>query len=74
MHEPQFDKKVNVEPLLELLSKNHDKDYADYIDEAIKWLLSSGIETETNFMEEAYNLYAVRDMFLEMAQSSKVGN
>jgi hypothetical protein len=74
MHTPEFSKKVNVEPLLNLLSKDTIEECANYVDEAISWLISGAIETETGFVEQAYNLYYIRDMFLEMLQSSKTGN
>jgi predicted DNA-binding protein len=70
MYEPQLGENVNVEPLLELLSKNTAEEYAEYVDEAIKWLIESGLDNGTDFMKEVYNLYAIRDMFLEMATSS----
>jgi hypothetical protein len=67
----QLGDKLNVEPVLELLTKNHAEEYAGYVDEAIKWVLSAGIESGIDLMSEAYNLCDIRDMFLEMVQSSK---
>jgi hypothetical protein len=72
--EQPLGKQVNIEPLLNLLSNANPEECAGFVDEAIRWLLACGASEDIDLMQETYDLFIIRDMFLEMAQSSKTGN